>query len=133
MSEFDEDGEFLDIKFFRNILRADGCQGAEVADTPLDDERMHTTLPDGSKAIMADMCDAYHKKRTGKAAYEGTSLSAELNEEHMARTKAVSKHEPHMTEGYEEWFNADCYERDRDFAMTWSEDFDGFHVPLKSG
>jgi hypothetical protein len=50
----------------------------------------------------------------------------------MFRARAVSKHEPHMTEEYDEWFNADCYERSRDFAVTWSEDFDDFQIPLKN-
>lgn len=131
-SDFDEEGDFLDTKVFRGILRAEGGEGAEVAAIPLDGERMHATLPDGTKAIMADMCNAYHKKRTGKVAYEGTSISAELIEEYKARARAVSGHEPFMSEEYDEWFNADCYERDRDFALTWSEDFEDFYIPLEN-
>jgi hypothetical protein len=73
--EYDEDGEFLDTKFFRDILQADSGEGTGLADIPLDEERMQTTLPDGTKAIMADMCNTYHKKRTGKVAYEHVALS----------------------------------------------------------
>lgn len=87
-SEFEEDAEFLPLKFFRDVLREEGGKCTEVAAVLFDDEGMHATMPGGTKVIEADMYNVYQKKRTGKVAYEGirsrmSSWKSTHDQEHL--------------------------------------------------
>jgi len=123
-SEFDERAEFLDYKYICGILREDGGEGAEVAAISLDDERMHLLRPDGSKAVVAVMYNLYQKERTGRAAYEGESISDALVQEFKARARTFSYNKPHLSTTEEAKLNGN--------GEMWSEDFEGRHIPLNT-
>ncbi|KAF2830356.1 hypothetical protein CC86DRAFT_378658 [Ophiobolus disseminans] len=72
-SEFDKDGEYLDYKYIRSIVRADGSEGAELAALPCDEDA--PCLPDGTKAIIKEMYDVYYKKRRGQATFDGATVA----------------------------------------------------------
>lgn len=108
-SEFDEDGEFLDYKYIRSILRADG---GDVANMPA------TRLPDGTKAAMTEMCNMYYKKRNGQAAFDGPTIADAFVRTFRGCARARSHDKPHLSHKDEVKLNADCYERYCDWAPT---------------
>jgi hypothetical protein len=87
-------------------------------------------MPDGSKVIMKEMYDAYHKVRTGQPAFHGMKVSDGIKSTFQKTACDVLDSSTHLSKKEEHKLNADCHECLHEHCAIWSEDWDDLPLPL---
>ncbi|KAL6703663.1 hypothetical protein ACN47E_009437 [Coniothyrium glycines] len=126
ISDYDHNGEFAGYRYIRGILAELGTDCEAIAT-----DHSAATMPDGSKIIVKDLYNAYHKERTGYDGFTGVQVSDKVKLKFMEVAGGKSKHKPMLTKRFEEYsLNRGCFEQHRNVSSSWSEDFDKFPVAL---
>lgn len=112
--EFDEEQELVDFKTIRDIVRADGGEGAALAAVSYSDERVHVRSADGTRTIVAKMLDALHKKYMRRAAVIDKTDTNAFVDLAWNKARATRGDHPHLSQEQEAKLNAGCHERYRD-------------------